>query len=255
MGLHVQNKYVIPSLAFPDSFGGDLVYISDMNDDQKRAMAKETVSSEIKKRLYLYSYIFLIVLTVAQLLLFVISLVVDGQEADSRLASLICGYVGIALAVINLVLIAILSALYFVRSENEASFARIKAVNHIRVALRAFGFGAGVTMIISAYLGLAGGGDKPWNAFIKGWGIAIAAIEGIMMIAALWHEAWIRENPEKYITPVYPLKTQTAAKREPAPASKEKTAETINAHPEVLEVEAHYQTPPQLTNKTKKKKK
>ena len=92
-----------------------------MDDEHKHAMAKDILSSEIKKRLYLYSYIFLIVLTVVNLLLFIICLIVDGQEAASRAPSLVASYVGIAFAVINLFLIAILSALYFVESGERVS--------------------------------------------------------------------------------------------------------------------------------------
>lgn len=221
-------------------------------------MAKDILSSEIKKRLYLYSYIFLTVLTVADLLLFIICLIVDGQEAASRTPSLIASYVGVAFAVINLFLIAILSALYFVESGEQVSMARIKAVNGIRVALRAFGLGAGITMIVSSSLGLAGGADKPLSVFIKGWGVAIAAIEGIMTIYALWHNAWIRENPEKYTTPVYPLKEQkqeaSPAKKADAPSNKNPTI-TKEEKPDVIEVEAQSSKPLSLPHEDKKKKK
>jgi hypothetical protein len=233
------------------------VYIRGMNDDQKHAMAKDILSSELKKRLYLYSYIFLIVLSVVDLVIFIIALVVDAQDSASRMPSLICSYVGIAFAVINLFLIAILSALYFVQPDDEVSFARIKAVNHLRVALRAFGLASGVTLIVSSFLGLAGGSDKPFNTFAKGWGIAITAIEGVMFIYALWHNAWIRENPEKYTTPVYPLKGEEkttkapAKKEEKEPVSKEKS---IAPETEVVEVEAHYQKPAQITHDDKTKK-
>lgn len=237
---------------------GDLVYIRGMNDDQKHAMAKDILSSELKKRLYLYSYIFLIALSVVDLILFIIALVVDAQESSSRMPSLVCSYVGIAFSVIALFLIAILSALYFVRPDDEVSFARIKAVNHIRVALRAFGLAAGLTLIVSSFLGLAGGSDKPFNAFAKGWGIAIAAIEGTMFIYALWHNAWIRENPEKYTTPVYPIKGEDKATKAPAKKEEKEAAskqETLLPKADVVEVEAHYQNPAQISHKNKTKKK
>jgi hypothetical protein len=236
------------------------VYINGMNDEQKHAMAKDILSSEIKKRLYLYSYIFLILLTVADLLLFIICLIVDGQEAASRTPSLAASYVGIAFAVINLFLIAILSALYFVESGEQVSLARIKAVNGIRVALRVFGLGAGIAMIVASSLGLAGGADKPLSVFIKGWGITIAAIEGIMTIYALWHNAWIRENPEKYTTPVYPLKESKQTESAP---TKKAAAPSQGANPSlsspdqsnVIEVEAQDNKPLALSHKEKKKKK
>ena len=230
-----------------------------MDDEHKHAMAKDILSSEIKKRLYLYSYIFLIVLTVVNLLLFIICLIVDGQEAASRAPSLVASYVGIAFAVINLFLIAILSALYFVESGERVSMARIKAVNGIRVALRAFGLGAGITMIVASSVGLAGGADKPLSVFIKSWGIAIAAIEGIMTIYALWHNAWIRENPEKYTTPVYSLKETKQA--EPSPVKKDATPAQENPSlssqrkPEAIEVGVHDQKPLSLSHKEKRKKK
>lgn len=221
-------------------------------------MAKDILSSELKRRLYLYSYIFLIALSVVDLILFIIALAVDAQDSASRTPSLVCSYVGIAFSAIALFLIAILSALYFVQPADGVSFARIKAVNHLRVALRAFGLAEGVTLIVSSFLGLAGGSDMPFNAFAKGWGIAITAIEGIMLIYALWHDAWIRENPEKYLTPVYPLRGEGEAPKAPAKKEEKQAAskpEALLPKTGVVEVEAHYQNPAQIGHKDKAKKK
>jgi hypothetical protein len=231
-----------------------LVYISGMNDEQKHAMAKDVLSSELKKRLYLYSFIFLIVLSVVDLLIFIIDLIVDAQDSAARMPSLICSYLGIAFAAIALFLMAILSALYFVKPDEDVGSDRIRAVSRIRITIRGFGLAAGVTFIISSALGLAGGSDKPLNLFNRGWGIAIAVLEGLMFIYALWHDAWIRENPEKFMTPVFPAKSKGETPAERPQTSEAPKAEVPDKKDEAIEVEAHYQKPAQLTHEEKKKK-
>jgi hypothetical protein len=185
-----------------------------MNEEQKNRLIKETLSAEVKKRLYLYSYIALIVLSFCAVLFAAISLIVDANVGGNQQPSMICSYVCLGFAVVSLILLSVLSAFYFVNPE-DASLARIHGVSLLRVLIRFTLFASGIAMMSSSFLGLGGDNGLSWRGFARGWGITLLAIEGIMFVFSLWKNAWIKENPERYLTPVYPL-----AKKKPAPASK-----------------------------------
>jgi uncharacterized PurR-regulated membrane protein YhhQ (DUF165 family) len=85
------------------------VYIEGMNNEEKHQFAKDIVAAEVKNRLYLYSYIALIVLALADVLFPAISLIVDST-ASSRDSSMALSYVALGFSVVALIMLAILSA-------------------------------------------------------------------------------------------------------------------------------------------------
>src|SRR5574344_938880 len=113
---------------------GEMVYIGGMNNEEKHQVVKDVISEEVKRRLYLYSYIALIVLSVVDILFVAISLIIDGQKGDHA-ASMAASYVALAFGVICLIFLAILSALYFVQPE-ETTSKRIHAVGLFRILIR-----------------------------------------------------------------------------------------------------------------------
>ena len=122
------------------------------------------------------------------------------------------------------------------------------AVSLLRVIIRFVYLACGIVMLVSTYVGLAGGSDKPWTGFIRGWSIVLIVIEGLMALYALWKNAWIKENPERYLTPVYPLTKKTTSSRKVQPQEKKK--ETPNpktiAQDNAIEVEVKEAETPKL---------
>jgi hypothetical protein len=228
-----------------------LVYINEaMNEEQKHQFAKDVIASEMKKRLYLYSYIALIVLAFLAILFAAISLVVDAQLSSNQQPSMACSYVALSFSGLGLIFIAILSALYFVDPSESATPSRIKAVSFFRVAIRFCNLASGLTMMVSSFVGLAGGSEKGWNSFIKGWGIALLVIEGLMFLYELWKLAWIKENPERYLTPVYPVAKRSAAE----PAKKATSTKPLEKKDDVIEVEEAHPAPKEIPQKKNDKK-
>jgi hypothetical protein len=232
---------------------GEKVYIGGMNNDERHQVVKDIVSAEIKSRLYLYSYIALIVLAFVDVLFPAISLIVDSTGSD-RGASMAASYVALAFAIVALVMLAILSALYFVQPD-EVSPKRIAAVGILRILLRFVGLACGIALLTSSYLGL-GGGNAGWTYFVRGWGIAFSIIEGIMSLFELWKNAWIKENPEKYLSPAYPVgkvepKPEAPAKRNPAKAEAPKAS--LAKEEPVVEVEEAHPEPKEIASKKKRK--
>jgi len=219
-----------------------------MNEQQKHQLVKETISAEVKKKLYLYSFIALLALSIIDILFAAISLVMDANLGTNQQSSMICSYVALGFAGVNLLLLAILSALYFVAPDEEPSLKRIHAVSLLRVIIRFVYLACGIVMLVSTYVGLAGGSDKPWTGFIRGWSIVLIVIEGLMALYALWKNAWIKENPERYLTPVYPLTKKTTSSRKVQPQEKKK--ETPNpktiAQDNAIEVEVKEAETPKL---------
>jgi len=211
-----------------------------MNEEQKHQLIKDTLSAEVKKKLYLYSYIGLLLLAIINILFAAISLVLDSNLSSDQHASMICSYVALGFAGLNLLFLAILSAFYFVQGDEEPSLKRIRGVSLLRIFVRFVNLGVGVSFLVSTYLGLAGGSEKWWNAFIRGWSIVLIVIEGLMFLYALWKNAWIKENPERYLTPVYPLseKTTSLKKKESNVPAKKAAAKnkTIALKNDVIEV-------------------
>jgi hypothetical protein len=229
------------------------VYIEGMNNEEKHQFAKDIVAAEVKNRLYLYSYIALIVLALADVLFPAISLIVDST-ASSRDSSMALSYVALGFSVVALIMLAILSALYFVQPD-EVSEKRIHAVGILRILLRFVGLFCGVALLTSSYLGL-GGGASGWTYFVRGWGIALCVIEGVMSLFELWKNAWIKENPEKYLSPAHPLSTVEA--KNPAPTKKETAQPQAAAKPiaqedKIIEVEEAHPEPKQIASKKKRK--
>lgn len=205
-----------------------------MNDQEKHQIVRDTLSEDLKKRLYLYSYIFLIVLAVVAILLSGINLIVDSSASSDRSANQIATYVAIALAVVSLVMIAWLSALYFVQGD-EVTPGRIKAVGVLRILLRLLNALTGIAFMVCGFLT---GDKKGWDNFYQGWGIGIAVVEGILFLYEIWKYLWIQENPQRYATPSYvAAPNDLAPKKEPSPARKPAAPKKEIPDSKVIEVE------------------
>jgi hypothetical protein len=216
---------------------------------------KDIVAADVKSRLYLYSYIALVLLSIADVLFPSISLIVDSNTSGAdRTASMATSYVALAFAVIALILLAILSALYFVQPD-EVSERRIHAVGLFRILLRFVGLFSGVALLTSSYLGLAGGAGG-WNYFVRGWGIALCVIEGTMSLFELWKNAWIKENPEKYLSPASPVQKSETRMTSPAKKEAEKPVspqQEIAPEEKIIEVEEAHPEPKRIPSSKKRK--
>lgn len=228
---------------------GEMVYIGGMNNEEKHQVVKDVISEEVKRRLYLYSYIALIVLSVVDILFAAISLIIDGQKGDHA-ASMAASYVALAFGVICLILLAILSALYFVQPE-ETTSKRIHAVGLFRILIRFAGLFCALGLLSASFLGLSDG-NTSWTYFVRGWAIAVTAIEGLMCLYELWKSAWIKENPERYLTPAYPLVKSASSSTPSAPKETRKPLEE-KSDP-VIEVEEKHPEPKAIPSPKKKKK-
>jgi hypothetical protein len=177
--------------------------------DEKEKEARDTLAYALKKKLYLYSYIFMIVFSLVSLLVSCLGLIIDSSlEAEAVKGANIVLYVSIGVSVIALILIAWLSALYFVNGEDKnVSPSKIKTVSFLKCAIRFLNMCHGLLLLIAATQN-AGGAGKPANSFFRIYGIFILVLEGLMFLYSLWMAAWIKENPERYQTPVFPKKEQ-----------------------------------------------
>ncbi|MCI1244342.1 MAG: hypothetical protein LKG11_00045 [Bacilli bacterium] len=200
--------------------------------------------AEFRSRLNLYSYVCQIVFVFLDLLVAGVSLIV----AHGAGVNLVYLWVGFGGAVFSLILIAVLSALYFVGDEEERnSLGRIKASLSVRMGLRIVGL-----LIMAAFLlhlGLVSQGDSNWGGFLYVYSVLGLIVSGLALIYSIWKAAWIKENPERYQS-VYGRvgAPREVAKKEPkekdfsTPSPKKKRAakkkKAAKGH-EVIEVDSH----------------
>jgi hypothetical protein len=177
-----------------------------MDKEQRQSEARKTLNEAIAEKVALYSYVLMILLALSNLLIVGVGMIVDANQSRN-LAWL---YVALAFGVLALIVLAWLSALYFVDHDEAPSKGKMKMAFVLKDLLRGFGFAVGAFLFVASLLG-AGGEGSGWGAFLKGYGIAVMLVEGVVFFYGLWKNAWIQENPERYLTPIArPIEKQSS---------------------------------------------
>lgn len=169
-----------------------------MDNETKEKEARLALKNALKTKLYLYDYIGMIVVCLLDAILCGIGLIVDANAGRS----LVFLYVALAFSILAIFALAWLSALYFVDSDETPSFKRIKWTSVIKNILRFAGIGCGAFMLTSALLG-SGGENSGWGDFLRYFAILLLTIESLFFLFGLWQSAWVKENPERFVTPIY----------------------------------------------------
>lgn len=183
-----------------------------MDKEQRQSEARKTLNEAIAEKVALYSYVLMILLALCNLLIVGVGMIVDANQSRN-LAWL---YVALAFGVLALIALAWLSALYFVDRDEAPSKGKMKAAFVLKDLLRGFGFAVGAFLLTASLLG-AGGEGSGWGAFLKGYGIGVMLIEGVVFFYGLWKNAWIQENPERYLTPIArPIEKESPLEKKPS---------------------------------------
>jgi hypothetical protein len=226
-----------------------------MNEEQEKQLATDILKSQAQKRLYLYSYIFMVAIALLNVLLAGVGMIVDLEKG----LNYIYYYLAIGFGVFGLLLIAWLSALYFVDGDQAPTPGRIKAVGIIKVLIRSSNTLASVFFLVASFV-YAESESKGWNGFLRGFSIVIMVLEGVMLLYSLWKNAWIKENPERYVTPVYPMVPGEGAVSKVTPHQAPEAKETVevqalaspNKQPEMIEAKVHEKPVEKKQKKTRK---
>lgn len=223
-----------------------------MDEEKEKQQATATVKGLLLRKLYLYSYIFLIVFAAVDILMALILLIIDAAAGTTLNPSIpILLYVSLGFAVVALILIAWLSALYFVDSEEAPSFRKIKTIAVLKTLIRSFNMVTGALILAAALLGAGIGA----HSFFVGYGVVICVIEGVMFLYSLFHNAWVKENPERYQSPVYSSlgeKDRHPRPRAAAPEAAKAPSKTPDKAP--ASIEEHHDEPPMIEVKSTPKK-
>ncbi|MCH3910007.1 MAG: hypothetical protein LKF75_02065 [Bacilli bacterium] len=219
-----------------------------MNEDQQKDLAMGFLKGRAQQKFYLYSYIFMIVIALLDILLAGIGMIVDLEKG----LNYVWYYLAIGSGLVSLLLLAWLSALYFVGADEAPSSARIKCVSVIRVLIRLFNVLNGVFFLVLSIV-YKDSQSNGWNGFMKGYGIVIIVIEAIMFVYALWKNAWIKENPGRYVSPTYPVYPSEGAKEETKVSSKKEERKV--EHTEIRPAIENKEEPAMIEVKSTPKKK
>lgn len=193
-----------------------------MNNEEEQKAARLTLQNALKQKLYLYDYIGMIVLGLFDALLAGVGLIIANNEGGT-MGFL---YTALAFAILAILMLAWLSALYFVDADEAPSFAKIKMVAVVKDVFRFSGVAANAFLLTNALLE-NGKKTTSWNSFLTYDAIVLLVIEGLFLLFGLWQNAWVRENPERYLSPVYPLQKKEASPA-PAPQSKPAPSKALN---------------------------
>jgi cytochrome bd-type quinol oxidase subunit 2 len=149
--------------------------------------------AEFRSRINLYSYICQVAFVFFDLLVGGVSLIV-AHDADQALGFL---WAAFGCSIFSLILVAILSALYFVGDDEERnSLSRIRASLWIRMSLRILGV---ITMcMFFIHLGVIVKTATNWTNFLNVYAVVGVVISGLATMYAIWKLAWMKENPERY---------------------------------------------------------
>lgn len=214
-----------------------------MDNDQQKQVVTGIVRSQLQQKAYLYSYIFMIIIALANILLSGVGMIVDLEKG----LDYVWYYLAIGFGLASLLFIVWLSTLYFVGGDEKPSAGRIKAVGIMKILVRAANLLTGTWFLTLSFV-YQSAQSKGWNGFLRGYGIVIMILEGVMVIYSLWKNAWIRENPERYMTPVYPVVPgdssevaphQESAAQPATPKSAKAEPKAIAASPEPQLIEVH----------------
>lgn len=193
-----------------------------MKNEEEQKAARLTLQNALKRKLYLYDYVGMIVLGLFDALLSGISLIIANNEGGT-MGFL---YTALAFAILAVLMLAWLSALYFVDADEAPSFAKIKMVAVVKDIFRSSGLGANAFLLVHALLENSKK-TTSWNSFLAYDAIILLVIEGLFFFFGLWQNAWVRENPERYLSPVYPQKKKEGAPA-PAPSAKPAPSKALN---------------------------
>jgi hypothetical protein len=225
-----------------------------MNEDQQKQLATDILKSQAQKKLYLYSYIFMVIIAFLDVLLAGIGMIVDLEKG----LNYVYYYLAIGFGVFGLLLIAWLSALYFVNGDEAPTPGRIKAVGVIKLLIRSANALSGVFFLVASFV-YQSSQSTGWNGFLRGYSIVILVVEGIMILYSLWKNAWIKENPDRYVTPVYPVvpgEGAVSAVRPQEEAPQQKTQPQAipqqEKQPELIEAKVHEKPATKSKKKTRK---
>jgi MFS family permease len=226
-----------------------------MNDEQQKQLAADILKSQVQKKLYLYSYIFMVAIAFLNVLLAGVGMIVDLEKG----LNYIYYYLAIGFGVFGLLLIAWLSALYFVNGDEAPSAGRVKAVGIIKLLIRCANTLASVFFLVASFV-YESAESKGWNGFLRGFSIVILVLEGVMILYTLWKNAWIKENPDRYVTPVYPMVPGEGAVSKVTPHQAPEAKETTEVRslpaqekePQMIEAKVHEKPAEKKQKKTRK---
>jgi len=192
--------------------------------------------AEFRSRINLYSYICQVSFVFLDLLVGGVSLLIAHEDS----LDLVYLWVAFGSAIGSLVLVAVLSALYFAGDdEDRNSPGRIKAALVIRMILRIIGL-----VIMGSFflhLNLVSTGETSWSGFLYVYAVLGTIVSGLSTLYAIWKLSWIKQNPGRYQpftglgSPHEPVKTETNEKdfsKAPRKAAKKD-------HQDIIEVKVH----------------
>jgi hypothetical protein len=174
-----------------------------MNLDEKERQAKTTLKNGVRKRASLASYFFMGFLGVADTLLSTIALILDNK-ASAKLFWLWFAFAG---GVLSLVFFSWLSALYFADNSGEPSERRIGMVGLTKLLIRVSAMVYGSFTLVAISQGSLAS-ETGWKTFLWPYAIVVISLEAILFFYTLWHNAWVKENPDRYVTPTYPVEVR-----------------------------------------------
>ena len=191
-----------------------------------------------RSRLNLYSYVCQLVFVFLDLLMCGVSLILAHEDG----LNLVYLWISLGGAVVSLVLLAVLSALYFAGTPEERNTrGRIRACLVIRMSLRIIGLVIMTGFLL--HLGLVSPNETGWSHFLYIYSILGLIVSGLSTIYAIWKLAWMKQNPERYET-VYGLHGgRDVTKKEPGEkdfsSKKTPAKKDAKAKNEIIEVDAH----------------
>lgn len=192
--------------------------------DEKEREAHLVYKNKFVHSLYLYSFIFLAVIAAMMVLIIGVSLILYSNEQRDLLWLYVSG--GFALA--GVIVTAILSAFLFVDTDGGYTLRRMKATNVVKAILRCLNALTAGWILVAAYQDATEGW---WNGFMEGFSLVIIALEGIMFFYSLWHIAWMKENPGRYLSPAPAPTTGSAAEEVAKKTSQPVKKENENSVP------------------------
>lgn len=189
-----------------------------------------------RSRLNLYSYVCQLVFVFLDLLMCGVSLILAHEDG----LNLVYLWISLGGAVVSLVLLAVLSALYFAGTPEERNTrGRIRACLVIRMSLRIIGLVIMTGFLL--HLGLVSPNETGWSHFLYIYSILGLIVSGLSTIYAIWKLAWMKENPDRYDASIFSLHSPHEVAKKDVPEkdfSKDKTARKKDSKKkEIVEVD------------------
>lgn len=201
---------------------------------------------KLKENVILYDYVGEAIVLFFSLLSGAVSLIIVSEPKR------IIFYVALGLCLSALIVFGLLSAFYFVGSEEERSTKkRIFLTMNLRSFFRVFSLAFFVTLLVAAYLKT---GNEGWDGYLLTVSYFFGGAELIAFLYGLWKKAWVKENPERYSYLSFSSKDPDGPEGASEPlASKKKEPLTIDYTKE-KETPKPVKEPLKLTTRKKNKK-